>query len=144
MSINKNPVRSAQSIKENLLQRAFMGASRYSFEEMKEKIAEAEQRVKDAPSPAEILGNVFNRLSGGKKSPSVEDVNRAMGDSDSRTIRTFNMISYLERSENGQYKVLKEEKARPRNSGGRANDNRANKENRRSEKKTAPAGLSAG
>lgn len=92
------------------LRRAFEGASRYNVAEMKQKISEVEERIKNGPTAAEVLGNVFSRLSGKKDAPTVDEVNKAMGDSESRVLRTYNMMSFLERSENGQFEVLQDNK----------------------------------
>lgn len=77
---------------------------------MKQKISEVEERIKNGPTAAEVLGNVFSRLSGKKDAPTVDEVNKAMGDSESRVLRTYNMMSFLERSENGQFEVLQDNK----------------------------------
>lgn len=110
MSINHNVVRSREDIKKSLLRRAFEGASRYNVAEMKQKITEVEERIKNGPTAAEVLGNVFSRLSGKKEAPTVNEVDKAMGDSESRVLRTYNMMSFLERSENGQYEALQDNK----------------------------------
>lgn len=111
MSKKTGQVRSSEEIKRGLLKRAFEGRSQFTPEEMIEEIAERERRVKDGPSEQEILTNLYGPLCGDKGVPSLKEMETAMGDSESRALRAFNLVSFLSgRDESGQYTILKEAK----------------------------------
>lgn len=110
MSKKSDCVRSSEDIRKGLLKRAFEGQSQFTYEEMKEEIAERERSVQEGPSEEDILNNLYGPLCGDKGVPSLKEMETAMGDSDSRAIRAFNLVSFLSgRDESGQFEVLKEE-----------------------------------